>query len=389
MRRLWNFAVVSWSYPAQGKGGEIQRVEVQVVGQAPRRALRLAVPGPYRERVAHRRHRFQHPPDQQGEPDPPLQRGLGPRPRHLHRGRVLGHKEVRFHRPPMAVRLLTLSGRQLGRRTPDQQGPRIGGIIDAHHIQDRRMILLKMQGVAPHPDLALLPGPGEVLVRHHFGLGRPGMQNRPVRGRPRWLGGRGGGAPRSLQLMRNRPVSASRAVAAANCFWVAIPASTARSRGTALGGRSANTAATASSQLAPKRTRWTKPTRTPAIHTTRVAAATMLARTARPARCQDPLPNNAVRAVARQRAIVEESTATTLRLCTPNWTGSTGRFATHQVSARSNRSSKENLPRSIARSTRCHPHLRWKTKGRAARARLPLHWTRRPVIIVSSTTPIK
>ena len=25
----------------------------------------------------------------------------------------------------------------------------------------------------------------------------------------------------------------------------------------------------------------------------------------------------------------------------------------------------------------------------AARARLPLHWTRRPVIIVSSTTPIK
>ena len=35
MRRLWNFAVVSWSYPAQGKGGEIQRVEVQVVGQAP------------------------------------------------------------------------------------------------------------------------------------------------------------------------------------------------------------------------------------------------------------------------------------------------------------------------------------------------------------------
>ena len=29
----------------------------------------------------------------------------------------------------------------------------------------------------------------------------------------------------------------------------------------------------------------------------------MLARTARPARCQDPLPNNAVRAVARQRAI--------------------------------------------------------------------------------------
>ena len=177
MRRLWNFAVVS--------------VQVQV-GQAPRRALRLAVPGPYRERVAHRRHRFQHPPDQQGEPDPPLQRGLGPRPRHLHRGRVLGHKEVRFHRPPMAVRLLTLSGRQLGRRTPDQQGPRIGGIIDAHHIQDRRMILLKMQGVAPHPDLALLPGPGEVLVRHHFGLGRPGMQNRPVRGRPPALARRAG-----------------------------------------------------------------------------------------------------------------------------------------------------------------------------------------------------
>src|SRR5687768_2476075 len=43
----------------------------------------------------------------------------------------------------------------------------------------------------------------------------------------------------------------------------------------------------------------------------------------------------------------------------------------------------------MARSTRCQPQRRCTTKGRAARARLPLWWTRRPVIITMSTTPMK
>ena len=51
--------------------------------------------------------------------------------------------------------------------------------------------------------------------------------------------------------------------------------------------------------------------------------------------------------------------------------------------------SRENAPRSIARSTRCQPQRRETTKGRTARARLPLVWTNRPVIMTISPTPMQ
>src|SRR5436305_8978000 len=51
--------------------------------------------------------------------------------------------------------------------------------------------------------------------------------------------------------------------------------------------------------------------------------------------------------------------------------------------------SRENVPRSIARSTRCQPQRRCTTKGNTARARLPLVWTRRPVIMTIRTTPMQ
>jgi hypothetical protein len=89
-----------------------------------------------------------------------------------------------------------------------------------------------------------------------------------------------------LQLLRKRPSKASCAVAAANCSLVAMPASTTSKRGPAHGGNSWNKAATACSQLAPKRVRRTKPRRMPLTKTTLLSVATMLARTARWARPQ-------------------------------------------------------------------------------------------------------
>ena len=50
----------------------------------------------------------------------------------------------------------------------------------------------------------------------------PSADDTKATGRPRLPGGEGSGAPRSLQLIRQRPVSASRAVAAANCCWVSV-----------------------------------------------------------------------------------------------------------------------------------------------------------------------
>src|SRR5207302_8810111 len=51
--------------------------------------------------------------------------------------------------------------------------------------------------------------------------------------------------------------------------------------------------------------------------------------------------------------------------------------------------SREKAPRSMARSTRCQPQRRCTTKGKTARARLPLVWTRRPVIMTIRTTPMQ
>src|SRR5918992_1053494 len=69
-------------------------------------------------------------------------------------------------------------------------------------------------------------------------------------------------------------------VAAANCSWVAIPASTTIKCAALLRGNSANSLLTAASQLTPNRTRRTNPMRTPRIKTTLTAAAIILARTA-------------------------------------------------------------------------------------------------------------
>jgi len=55
-------------------------------------------------------------------------------------------------------------------------------------------------------------------------------------------------------------------------------------RAVALSGKAPKSLLTAAAQLAPNRTHRTTPTRTPRIKTTLTAAATMLARTARPAR---------------------------------------------------------------------------------------------------------
>src|SRR3989442_1681562 len=51
--------------------------------------------------------------------------------------------------------------------------------------------------------------------------------------------------------------------------------------------------------------------------------------------------------------------------------------------------SREKAPRSMARSTRCQPQRRCTTKGKTARARLPLVWTRRPVIMTIRTMPMQ
>ena len=121
------------------------------------------------------------------------------------------------------------------------------------------MILLKMQGVpAPHPDLALLPGPGEVLVRHHFGLGRPGMQNRPVRGRPPALArraGRRGAAQLTVNAQSARQRVPGRG--GGKLLLGRNPRIDREEPGDRAGRQVREHRATASSQLAPKRTRWT------------------------------------------------------------------------------------------------------------------------------------
>src|SRR2546429_9349301 len=61
----------------------------------------------------------------------------------------------------------------------------------------------------------------------------------------------------------------------------------------------------------------------------------------------------------------------------------------HELVKPENMASRENVPRSMARSTRCQPQRRCTTKGKTARARLPLVWTRRPVIMTIRTMPMQ
>jgi len=88
-----------------------------------------------------------------------------------------------------------------------------------------------------------------------------------------------------------------------------------------------------------------------------------------------------------RRAMVDASMALTSRCSRPRRPGTRGRWARHPSQARSNRASRANVPRSSARATRCQPQRRWTTQGKTARARLPLVWTNRPVILTRRTTP--
>ena len=129
------------------------------------------------------------------------------------------------------------------------------------------MILLKMQGVAPHPDLALLPGPGESPRPAPLRAGPP-RDAKPspcVGGRPALA--RRAGRQGAAQLTVNAQSARQRVPGPWRRHGLQLgrnpTASTARSRGTATGRQVREHRATASSQLAPKRTRWTKPTRDP------------------------------------------------------------------------------------------------------------------------------
>ena len=140
----------------------------------------------------------------------------------------------------------------------------VGRVINPHHIQaEVGTGLIVQQMPTPQSDESRLARDVPLHVGRHLRESAPRMQHRAVhRATPGFAVG-GGGAQRSLAFMRKRPSRASCAVAAANCSCVAMPASTTSSRLLWTGGKSANTRATASSQLAPKRVRRTNPTRTP------------------------------------------------------------------------------------------------------------------------------
>ena len=214
------------------------RMEIEIVRQATCRTHRLAIPRAHRLRRTDRCEGFQQRSGQQGQTDPPLQRRCRPRPRPLHGGGILGHKEVRLHRPPMPVAYPTLLARQLICRGAHEQRRVVGGIINPHHIQpDGGALLIVQRLPAPEPDVPGLPRHVRSTSGATSGRSRPGWKTSPCRGgRP--------GLPwavrtrRSLGLMRRRPSRASCAVAAANCSLVAMPASTTSSRFPGAGGSS-------------------------------------------------------------------------------------------------------------------------------------------------------
>src|SRR4029450_10774563 len=237
---------------------------------------------------------FHQRPNKQGQTDPPLQRRCRPGSWPLHGGAILRDKEVGLYWPPMPVSHPTLLTGQLRGRGAHQQRFVVGRVINPHHIQaDVGIPLIVQQMPPPQPDEPRLARDVPIHVGRHLRERAPRMQHRAVHRATPGFACRWGGAQRSLTLMRKRPSRASCAVAAANCSWVAMPASTTSSRLPWTGGKSSNTRATASAQLAPKRVRRTRPTRTPSIITTVVRAATRLARTARPARWQYALPAKA------------------------------------------------------------------------------------------------
>ena len=142
------------------------RMEIEIVRQATRRTHGLAIPRAHRLRRADRRDGFQQRPSQQGQTDPPLQRRCRPRPRHLHGGGILRHKEVRLYRPPMPVAHPTLLTRQLTGRGAHQQRCVVGRVINPHHIQpDGGTLLIVQQMPPPQPDEPRLPRDVPLHVR--------------------------------------------------------------------------------------------------------------------------------------------------------------------------------------------------------------------------------
>ncbi len=59
MISLCDFMILSRCHPLQSKGGKMRGMEVQMIGQAPGRADRVAVPGAQRQRYARRGDRFE------------------------------------------------------------------------------------------------------------------------------------------------------------------------------------------------------------------------------------------------------------------------------------------------------------------------------------------
>jgi hypothetical protein len=169
------------------------RMEIEIVREATRRTHGLAIPRAHCLRRADRRDGFPQRPGQQGQTDPPLQHCFRPRPRHLHRGSVLCHKEVRLHRPPMLVAHPTLLTRQLTCRGAYEQRSIRGGIIHPHHIPpDGRALLIMQHMPTPEPDEPGLPREVPLHVRGHLWYVAPGMDHLAVHGAPPAFA-RGGG----------------------------------------------------------------------------------------------------------------------------------------------------------------------------------------------------
>ena len=94
MRILVTYSVVSWFDPVEGKGREMCRMDVQKIGQAPRRRHRSAVPVPHCQRSCGRRNGLQQGTGQQRQTDASLQRHFRPGAGHLQRRGILAHKEI-------------------------------------------------------------------------------------------------------------------------------------------------------------------------------------------------------------------------------------------------------------------------------------------------------
>src|SRR5215831_6703192 len=181
LETLWIFSIVSRCDSFEGKGRKMPRMEIKIVRQAPRRTHGLAIPRTHCLRCTDRCDGFQQRPGQSGQTDPPLQRCCCPRPRHLHGGGVLCHKEVRLHWPPMPVASPTLRTRQLTCRGAHEQRRIIGGIVNPYDIQPHGgAFLIVQQMPPPKPDEAGLPTDVPLHVRCHLGHGAPGRDHGAV-----------------------------------------------------------------------------------------------------------------------------------------------------------------------------------------------------------------